>query len=117
MPEIRRPSHQDRFKDSKGKEELSFLGDHGNPLGDIGPVHLLHGNKFKKNLSLLGFKKMIEDLQEGGLPGSIGPDHTHKLSLLDSKRDVLEHPIFMITERDGIDFNHNVLITFLVLKR
>jgi len=103
MPQIRRPSIRTVSRTLKGEEELSFLSDHSNPLGDIGPVHLLHGNKFKKNLSLLGFKKMIEDFRRVVFPDPFGPDHTNKLSLLDSKRDVLEHPIFMIPERDGID--------------
>src|SRR4030065_2990305 len=117
MPEIRRSPHQDRFEDTERKEELSFLGDHSDPLGDIGPVHLFHGNKFQKDLSLLGCKKMIKDFQEGRLPGSIGPNHANELSLLHSKRNILEHPIFVITEGDGMGFNHNVLITFLVPKR
>src|SRR4030043_645598 len=117
MSEIRRPSHQDGFENSKGKEELGFLCDHSNPFGDIRSIHPLHGSKFEKNLSLLGRKKTIEDLQESGFPGSIRSDHPNKLSLLHPKRDILEHPIFMITKGDEIDFDHNVLIAFLVLKR
>src|SRR4030042_4630883 len=115
MPEIRRSSHQNRFEDTEGKEELSFLSDHGNPFGNIRSRHPLHGSKVEKDLSLLRRKKTIEDLQERGFPGSIRPDHPNELSLLHPKRNILEHPVFMITEGDGIDSDHNVLITFLVL--
>src|SRR4030042_4232590 len=117
MSEIRRPSHQDGFENSEGKEELSLLRDHRNPFGDIRSRHPLDGSKVEKDLSLLRHEKTIKDLQESGFPGSIRSDHPNKLSLLHQKRDILEHPIFMITKGDGIDFNHNVLIAFLVLKR
>src|SRR5512136_3065538 len=108
MAEIRRSSHQDRFKNAEGKEKMSFLGDDGNSLGDIGSLHPLHRNKLVENLSLLGGQKAIEDLQKCGLPRSIRPDHSDELPLLRSKRDILKHPIFMITEGDRIDFDHIV---------
>src|SRR5512136_3441527 len=117
MAEVGRSSHQDRFEDTEGKKEMSLLGDDGNLLGDVGSLHLLHRNKLEENLSLLGGQEAIEDLQKGGLPRSIRPDHSNELSPLRSERNILKHPIFMITEGDRIDLDHNVLITFLVIKR
>src|SRR5512139_2461469 len=98
MAEVGRSSHQNRFEDTEGKEKLGLLGDHGNPFGDVRSLHLLHRNKLEENLSLLGGQEAIEDLQKGGLPRSIRPDHSNQLSPLRSERNILKHPIFMITE-------------------
>jgi hypothetical protein len=61
MPEMRRPSHQDRFKDTEREEEVGLLSHHGNSLGDIDSIHPFHRDEFKENLSFLRREKAVED--------------------------------------------------------
>jgi hypothetical protein len=71
----------------------------------------------EKNLSLLGRKKAVKNLQEGRLSGAIGADQSNEFPFPNLKRNILKHPFFVITEGDGLDFDHNVFTTFLVFKR
>jgi heterodisulfide reductase subunit A-like polyferredoxin len=74
-------------------------------------------NEFEENLSVLWRKKPVENLEEGGLSRTIRTDHTDELSLSYLKGDVLQHPVLMIPEENGIYLDHKILTTFLVLNR
>jgi hypothetical protein len=55
---------------------------------------------FEKNLSLLGRKKAIKNLQEGRLSGAIGTDQSNEFPFPGLERNILKHPFFVITEGD-----------------
>jgi hypothetical protein len=67
MAPIRRSSHQNDLKDTEWKEGVGLLRNDGDFSCDLCAAHLSKRLLPVKDLTLLGGKKAVKDLQERGL--------------------------------------------------